>query len=382
MINWINFLHLYQPPTQTKEVIDRIVEESYARIPRLMKKYPRMHQTVNFSGSLLELLEKYGYQSLLVEYQELAAANRIEFVGSAMYHPILALFPEKEMRRQIVLHTEISRKIFGDSYRPEGFYIPEMAYSKKVGEVVRSLGFKWIILDEIHFPKGKPDNSTSYTIEDNGLRVLFRSRHLSKTFPPEYIMKHLVEMDNRTLITAHDGELYGHWHKDDHGYYEKVFTEPKITMLMVSEYLDSLQKEEMTMLREASWESLEEEVVAQKPFVLWNARDNKIHQLLWKFALFAIDIANAYPNDKNHILVRKHVDCGLASCAWWWATSVNLAGTSLVCWNPTEIEKGARELLLAIRSFKTLPIDIRLEAEDRYANLSLVIWKSHWKNIN
>jgi predicted glycosyl hydrolase (DUF1957 family) len=379
MIQWINFLHLYQPPTQSKEIVDQIVRESYALLPKLLRQYPRLCFTINFSGSLLELLETHGYQSLLDEYRELAMQGRIELVGSAMYHPILALFPAEEIRRQIMLHEEINQRIFGEAYHPKGFFIPEMTYSKKVADIVQSLGFEWLILDEFHFPQGKPKSDIRYTIESNGLQVLFRNRTFSKTFPPEYIVKHRKEIENQSIIIAHDGELYGHWHKDDKGYYAKAFTDPTITLATVSQYLSQLKYDEEVVPRESSWESIEEDLQAGNPFVLWNATDNAIHQALWKFTLFVIKAVNTHPDDANYTSARRFADRGLASCAWWWATSAKLVATSPICWNPTEIEKGARELSLAIRSLENLPFKTRLKAESMYARLTRLIWETHWK---
>lgn len=380
MITWINFLHLYQPPTQTKGVVDQVAGESYALIPRLLRQYPQLRLTVNFSGSLLELLETHGYQSLLAEYRALVAGGRIELVGSAMYHPILALLPEEEIRRQIRLQMEISQRIFGSAYHPKGFYIPEMTYSKKVADVVRALGFEWIILDEIHFPGQQLNNDTRYVIEGNGLSILFRNRSFSKTFPPEYILEHRSDIEGQTLVIAHDGELYGHWHKDDRGYYARTFTDPGITMLGVSEYLADLKREETIVPREASWESLEEELVAGQPFILWNERDNLIHQALWQFAHFTIGAVNTRTDDPHYEVARRHTDRGLASCAWWWATRTKLVATAPVCWSPTDIEKGARELLSAVRSLAVLPLETRLEAETQFANVSRLIWEAHWKS--
>lgn len=379
MITWINFLHLYQPPTQTKGILDQVTQESYALIPKLLRKYPQARFTINFSGSLLELLETSGYQTLLKEYRELVVSGRIELVGSAMYHPILALFPEEEIRRQIMLHEEFSHRIFGETYQSKGFYIPEMTYSKKVADVVRTLGFEWLILDEFHFPKGKPQSDTRYVIKDNGLRVLFRNRSFSKTFPPEFILEHRHEIDGQAIIIAHDGELYGHWHKNDRGYYEKAFTDTGIVMPTVSEYLDTLTCEEVVAPRESSWESLEEELVTNNPFILWNASDNAIHQALWKFTLFVIKTVNTYQSDTNYALARAHADRGMASCAWWWATRAKLVATSPVCWSPSEIEKGARELSMAIRTIDSLPLKTRLKAEAMYARLTKLIWDTHWK---
>jgi predicted glycosyl hydrolase (DUF1957 family) len=382
MITWVNFLHLYQPPTQTKDVVDRIVSETYALLPRLMRQYPDTHLTVNFSGSLLELLETYGYRSLLEEYRELADAGRIELVGSAMYHPILALLPEEEIRRQIGLQTDISRRIFGAAYHPKGFFIPEMAYSRRVADIVRELGFDWIILDEIHFPSGKPDAAVRYGITGSDLTVLFRNRSLSKTFPPEYILEHRRELEDETIIIAHDGELYGHWHTDDRGYYGRIFTDPEIKMLFASEYLESLGDVESVEPREASWESVEAELVANEPFILWSAHGNDIHRELWQFAYRVLDIVGSRSGDKHFASARLHADRGMASCAWWWATGAKLGVFGPVSWNPTEIEKGARELLLAVRSLETLPLETRLGTEDAYADLSRSIWRAHWNDTS
>ncbi len=379
MITWINFLHLYQPPTQTKEIVDQIVKESYAFIPQLMRQYPHLRLTMNFSGSLLELMEAHGYHKILNEYREFVETGRIELVGSAMYHPILTFFSDEEIRRQITLHTEISQRIFGNAYKPKGFYIPEMAYSKKVADIIYSLGFEWTILDEIHISKCKPDNSVRYVIAHNGLRVLFRDRSFSKSFPPQSIIEQRDEIDGQTLIIAHDGELYGHWHKDDHGYYKKAFTDPAIVMSTISEYMNSLKQEKIITPREASWESLEEELNEQNPFKLWNASDNVIHTSLWKFVLFTLETVTAHADDKNYISARKHADRGMASCAWWWSTRAKLIETAPISWSPTDIEKGARELIFAMRSLATIPLETRLHAEKIYAKLTQLIWETHWR---
>ena len=378
MITWINFLHLYQPPTQDTSVLDQITRESYARIPQLLRQFPKLKLTINFSGSLLELLQKNGYQPLLDEYKQLVAEKRIELVGSAMYHPILALLPEAEIERQINLQTDISRRIFGDLYNPTGFFIPEMAYSKKIAHVIKKLGFSWIILDEIHMPLGEPDPSIRYSIKENDLIVLFRNRVYSKTFPPEFIITNKDKIPQHIIITAHDGELYGHWHVNDYGYYEKAFTDPTIHLLTVSEYISSLTKSEVIEPREANWESLPDELNQAMPFALWDKRDNKIHELMWKFAYFTIDVINSSTDDKNYTAARTSADRGLASCAWWWATEAKLIATSPICWNPAEIEKGANELLKSLRSLNNLDISTRLEAERQFSEIRSTIWEKHW----
>lgn len=380
MITWINFLHIYQPPTQTKEVVDQIVKESYTLIPKLLTDFPNLTLTVNIAGSLIELFEKYEHTDVLKEYKELAEAGRIELVGSAMYHPLLALLPESEIEHQIVLNNEKLKKYFGELYKPKGFFIPEMAYSKKVADVVKKMGFEWIIIDDMSFPNGKPNPEVRYTIKDNGLSVVFRDRLFSKTFPPHYIVEFGDQIKHPYIVIAHDGELYGHWHKDDQGYYAKAFNSAHIGFKKVSEYLAELKETEEIAPREASWESLPEELANNNPYALWNDPANHIHKALWAYTDFAIKTLAANSADKNYSWARLYIDRGLASCAWWWATSRQLTQSTTMCWNPTEIEKGAQELLTAVRSLQQVPAEVMVKAEQDFSNLRTMIWKHHWEH--
>ncbi len=382
-MKWINFLHLYQPPTQSKEILDGVVAESYAKIISLLEEFPNLRLTMNISGSLLELFECYGHEGLIAAFSKLAHAGRIELVGSAMYHPILPLIPETEARAQIELHDSILKKHFGSAYRPRGFYLPEMAYSSDVGRIIADMGFEWIILDEIHAGKEKIDPTMRYRVNDLGdnltLGVIFRNHFVSKTFPPEFILEHSELLAEPYLITAHDGELYGHWHKDDKGFYKKAFTNPHITLITASEYRDELTKEKEIAVMTASWESTTDELAAGIPFALWRDPQNTIHADLWKLAQKSADIIRAHSYDSKSKAAAHRLHRGMASCAWWWASERRLGPFSPVTWNPTEIEKGATELLSAVRTLQHLDPDARLEIEKMFGDLRYNIWNAHWK---
>ena len=227
-MKWVNFLHIYQPPTQSKEVVDKIVKESYALIPELMKKHPNMRLTLNIGGSLLELLDRYGHKDIIESYRKLAKEGRIELTGSALYHPLMPLVSPEMMRRLIKRNDALQKSYFGDAYAPKGFYFPEMAYSREAGEIVKELGFEWTVLDEIS-ATAPIELDINHKILDSGLTVVFRNREFSRSFPPEFIMSNMNRAPD-PLVTAHDGELYGHWHTDDKGYYEKAFSSPAISM--------------------------------------------------------------------------------------------------------------------------------------------------------
>lgn len=380
-ITWVNFLHLYQPPSQSKEVVDLVVRESYTLILNLLQAYPTLKFTINMTGSLLELLEQYGYRNVIDGFVKYVKEGRIELVGSAMYHPIVPLISEEETRRQIYLHNEINKKYFGDTYVPKGFYFPEMAVDVKSLKIIKEMGFEWTILDEIH-AKEKTSADIKYTEKESGMILVFRNSLFSRSFPPEFIIANAEKITTKFLVTAHDAELYGHWHKDDKGHYEKIHTSPRFETITVSEYISALTEAKEIQIREASWESTEEELKKKNTLALWNSTENPIHQALWKLAETASAIIRAHQDDPYIGNATDALSKGMASCAWWWASERQLGPFSPLTWNPTEIEKGAHYLLNAVRSLKKIKKTERTIAEKEFTALHDMIWDKHWTLYN
>jgi predicted glycosyl hydrolase (DUF1957 family) len=375
MITWIDFLHIYQPPTQTKHVIDKVVDESYIFILSMLNKHPRMKLTMNITGSLLELLEEYGHSKIIDSFKKYWEEGRIELTGSAMYHGFLPLLPESEVIRQIELNKSALKKYFGEACEPKGFYMPEMAYSKKVADIVKDQGFTWTILDEIHFDDVDLNPDEHYSIKNNGLKVLFRNKVFSK--PPVWLFTHKNEVTTSHIITGNDGEMYGHWHKDD-GFYDKAFADKELHMVTISEYLKENLPVRPVKVRSGSWESKLEEIKKGVPYALWDSPKNPVHSSLWNFANIAIKLITKYSKDDNYVWARKHLDRGLASCAWWWASNKKFHDLSPITWNPEEIEKGAFEMLKAVRSLFSATPHEKVKTEELYNDLRLLVWKTHW----
>ncbi len=379
MLKWINVLHIYQPPTQTKDIIDTVVHQSYSRIISLLETYPKLKLTLNIPGSLLELLDRNGHKKIIDDIGRFAKDGRIELLGTAMYHPILPLIPPQEVVRQIELHTNTSKKYFSDVYNPRGFYLPEMAYSNEVGLIIKKAGFDWVLLDEIHANGEKIDTLTKNISEETGLIAVFRNRAMSQTFPPEQIFIVWDNIKNNTLITVHDGEMYGHRHEDDHGFYKKAFENPEIQMQTVSEYLSTLTNTQKISLINASWESTTEELLQNIPFAVWDSPDNKIHKQLWHLANTVLQLVPKHSKDPHFKEAQTNLDKGIASCYWWWASERKLGVFSPTSWNPSEIEKGATFLLDASRALSKLPKEKHEEIEKIFSELRDAVWKRHWE---
>lgn len=376
---WANFIHLYQPPFQQAGRLRQINRESYQAIINFLNKYPKTRLTVNFSGSLTELLIKNKLSQTIKDFKSLATRGQIEFVSSAKYHPILPLLPENEIKQQVKANDKINKAYFGAAYNPTGFYFPEMSFSAQAGKVIKSLGYKWTVLDEIHNPETEKEIK-HYKDKGSGLDMVFRKRSLSKAMPLEVVKKKLATKTNKTeiIITATDGEIYGHHHKNIEKLSNRVFGHPDLETVTFSQLFKIIPKGGEITAKKASWETKKIEIEKNNPFPLWKNPKNKIHQMLWQLANLAIKFNEEYNPKNKDIWARKHLNQGLASCSWWWASSRKPDVFSPIAWSPDEIEKGMENLIKSIRSLNDLPNPKRIEAEKLFNKLHGLVWRKHW----
>ena len=379
-IIWVNFLHIYQPPWQEEGIVHQTAHESYDYLFTLLAKYPNFTFTLNISGSLLEQLHALE-PAILAKLQKAVDNKRLELTASAFYHPILPLLPEPEVIRQIKLNQEILFKYF--KIKPAGFYLPEMACSLKTAKIIKKLGYTWIILDPISATK-KTENNILYQIKNLDLKVVFRNRDYSQNYPAEIIyqkLKHKTVSDE-TIISATDGEMYGHKHEDWQGHLEKILANQNLQIFTVSQYIKTLKQAETISLRDSSWETSTQELKKDIPFALWQDPKNAIHQALWQLTNFSIALVKKYPKDKNFTWARHHLDRGLSSCTFWWASARKTGVFSQLAWHPDMVDNGAEELVRAIRSLNRATTAEKIQAERYYAKTKKLIWETHWRKYN
>jgi hypothetical protein len=408
---WINFLHFYQPANISKEIIKEATEKSYKRIIRGLEENPEIKFTFNISGCLLTRLgEDLGQQDLISRTKNLLEHGQIELTGSVAYHPILPLIGEEEIKTQIKENEEILKKYFGQ-IKLNGFFCPEMAYDRRAGKIIKKLGYKWIILDEIS-AGGKPINfSQKYIDQETELAVIFRNRKISQTYVPETILKlkddkkeslSSTTIEDKILITATDAELYGLRHIDEPADFEKVLQLKKLKTLTISEYLNSREETQNTShafgadsgreclnsltikLIPASWGSTEKEIKNQTPFILWRDKKNKLQIKLWELARLAESANKKFKRDSNFWWSRWHLVRGLTSCNFWWASGKDFRKVyGPLAWNPDLIELGANELIRSVRDLeKSTPLKLKLKTEKIYLEIIKLIWEKHWKKYD
>jgi hypothetical protein len=59
-------LELYQPPTQGRETLERVTNECYAPLAKLLAGEPRLRVTLSFTRSLIERLANWGLDDAVI----------------------------------------------------------------------------------------------------------------------------------------------------------------------------------------------------------------------------------------------------------------------------------------------------------------------------
>lgn len=381
-MNWINFLHIYQPPTTDAHTIKEATESSYLRIIRALEEHPKTKFTINISGCLIPRWEELGYIDLIKRIERLIKKGQIELVGSAAYHPILPLIPIKEAKKQIKENEQILKKYFGKNIKLRGFFLPEMAYGEEVARLIKKLGYKWIIMDKISIAGSikNIDFNSVYKDKNSGLDVVFRSEELSKSYVPDAILQLIkIGKKNQLIITATDGELYGLRHVDHTAEFEKLLKYNKLKTHTVSKFITGRKKRTAMILRPSSWESTEQELKKRQPYALWKNKKNKIQKKLWGLADFAYRTVENHSDDENYTWAKWHLSRGLSSCTFWWASARDFRLFGSISWGPDEIERGANELIRAIRTLeKETTRKTKIKAEKLYIKIKQMVWEKHW----
>jgi len=378
---WANFLHFYQPATQQPDILEAVVAQSYRPILEGIKKRPKIKLTINITGSLLELFDKYGYKDLIDILRLVGKNGQIEFTSSAKYHAFLPFLKDEEIIRQIKINDETNKFYLGDIYRPQGFFPPEMAYSQKLAPIIAGLGFKWIILDEIAY-NGKPDQADFgkiYKIEGTSLLVFFRERRLSNLIMSAVVrsresllqaIKDKIQKNIYTL-TAMDGETFGHHRPGLEKMLFDVLDSPEAELITISQIPKFFNEVVTVKPVDCTWASSQEDIENKTQFLSWLDPENRIHSWQWKLVDLVYEEFSKM--DKNHPrwkLVREKMDLALASDQFFWASAKPW-------WSVEMIEDGAYRLLETIRMIPNVSQEKLRQASKYYEQIISTAF--HWQ---
>jgi len=372
-MKWANFLHIYQPAEQQKDILEAIVAQSYLPLFTHIKNNKKIRLTLNVTGSLLEILDKYGHREIIDILREVGKDGRLEFTGSAKYHAFLPFLSEQEIIRQIEINNETNRFYLGDSYKPQGFFPPEMGYTKKLVPIINQLGFTWIILDEIALggEPGNVDYTKIYNIHDTQLSVFFRERRLSNLImsavarSAETLLEAIENnpTNDQYILTAMDGETFGHHRPGLEKMLFEAWADPRFELLNISDLFNHYTKRESVELVDSTWASSKADIERGVQFLSWSDPENIIHT--WQSKLVGLVTKEVYAMEKDNPQfenARKKLDLALASDHFWWASAKPW-------WSLEMIEDGAYRLLDTLRSIPNIKKETLDEASMLYEQI-------------
>ncbi len=349
-------LHMYQPPWQFDDVLQKIHHECYSWLTKWLAD-SSFKVTININYSLTEQLVNNGLEDVIDNIQRGVENGSIELTGSGAYHPILPLIPKSEARRQIELNHKKNKEVFGDLWNPKGFFPPEMAFSNDLVKIVKDVGYEWIITDALVYEAvNDSEIPNNFVASIYGLPVFFKSG-LSNNFAfnlskyrnanTENFVKwiHRQLPDESYSILSFDIETIGHhcyFTEDSMNFLKGTMDYLRMENVTVSDILSDFPKRS-ELIREGnekytgSWSTKREDILANNPFPLWNDPKNPLHKFQWQLINYAINLISKSDNEN----ARNLLDKALNSCPLWWASEKY--------WNPGNILHGMNQLIEAIR---------------------------------
>jgi hypothetical protein len=353
---WAQLLHFYQPPTQTHDILRKVTEESYRPLLKVLHEHPNARVAVNMQGCLTEMLLEHGLGDVVTSLRELAEMGRVEFAGSGKFHPILPLIPEPERRRAISENAAVNGAAFGASWRPRGFFPPEMCFSQDLTAAIAEAGHEWLIMSGVGCPAEWPTDVV-YRVRAGGtdLAVLFRddvrSNRISfrETDPQRFIddLSKVGGHNDAYVVTAMDAETFGHhiagWERDFLGGTLTLMEQShrraanRVQMICPSEVVERFPAGDVIEPHPSSWSTSNDDLDAGNPFPLWKTPGHRLHELQWSYVDHCLDLANAArrhassPEAKKFALMATdRLQPALHSCQFWWASKRPMWDVSMV----------------------------------------------------
>lgn len=400
-LKWGMFLHFYQPFNQHRDIVEAVVNQCYGPIFEGLLSKKDVKITVNVSGALLEVLDRFGFDKVIQNMSLLYKKGFVEFTSTSCYHAFLPMLPDNEVVRQITLNDELLNKyIFRNSkpIKPLGFFPPEMAVSDRLMTIVSDLGYKYVILDEISCNVSKtasPNNMSGeeFVFQDLGfgkslfqyantqIYILFRKRNPSNVMMSGLVRKasDIVKVirsykDQNYIITAMDGETFGHHRIGAEKTFLNLFELPKekrhVEYVFLSELLNQDYPIKKVSVFESTWASSYDDINKGIQFISWKDPDNIIHSWQWELVNLVIEVLSTLDKNPkkpaNYEEIRKSADKALASDQFFWASAKPW-------WSLEMIEQGAYLCLKviedAVRSSEIVPQNFLNKAKDLYMNI-------------
>ncbi|MFZ5907060.1 MAG: hypothetical protein ACOYVJ_06575 [Nitrospirota bacterium] len=348
-IQWMNILHFYQPPFQDSGILEKVTDECYLPVTKMLLKNPRAHCIVNINGCLLDSLREKVPRGteVISNLAKLEKDRQIEITGTGKYHPIFPLIDASEIERQLNLQEESLKLYLGFQRKPEIVFLPEMAFLPEQAKLFQEQGYSWIIIDESSL-RNRTSKMGQYKLvdRDSECRLLVRDREISESLGNSIWQKKPInnaqdfvgmisKKSNRKefVITGTDVEVFGHHQKNRWRLLEEIYDNPSVKSILTADLAQGYADAEVDTVP-SSWSTDKEDKKKNIYYPLWFHPENRLHRLLWQLLDIALDETRRWGTEHQN----SELDSLLSSCPFFWASC-------RPWWNGMLVEKAADQIV-------------------------------------
>lgn len=164
-----------------EKILHKVANKCYlptnAILLELLKKHPEFKISFSFSGVFLDQVEEFSPETL-ESFQKLVATGRAEVLEETYYHSLSFLYSPEEFRRQVELHKNKVKELFGVT--PTVFRNTELIYNNALAHEVEKMGYKGIIAEGADHVLGwKSPNFVYRPQGTQNLKLLLKNYRLS-----------------------------------------------------------------------------------------------------------------------------------------------------------------------------------------------------------
>jgi alpha-amylase len=127
-------------------ILRKVADKSYRPmnelLEKLLAKHPEFKVSLSITGTFIEQAEQWA-PDVLDSFKRLVATGRVEIVAETYYHSLAFFYSRKEFERQVEMHREKIRDLFG--VETSVFRNTELSYNDDLAKWADDYGFKGIL---------------------------------------------------------------------------------------------------------------------------------------------------------------------------------------------------------------------------------------------
>jgi alpha-amylase len=129
-------------------ILRKVADKSYRPmnelLEKLLAKHPEFKVSLSITGTFIEQAEQWA-PDVLESFKRLVATGRVEIVAETYYHSLAFFYSRKEFERQVEMHREKIRDLFG--VETSVFIKTELSYNDDLAKWADDYGFKGILAE-------------------------------------------------------------------------------------------------------------------------------------------------------------------------------------------------------------------------------------------